>query len=843
MATDTGYRAARSLADELRAWDDERLAGLLAARPDLVVPVPADLSALANRAGTRPSTQRAVDRLNVFEAHVLEALAVLPEPADADAALRLLTGRPNRVGGTDRANGGDDGDDSDDRDDADGAGDRDASRVEAAAADFTAEFHAAVDTLLDRALIWGPRDRLRLVGAARQLLGQQPAGLGPWLGAAAASIAPSRAQGLLEDLGLPGTADTVSALREVSALMNDPDWLAARIAEAPPEARRIVDRLAWGPPFGTVTDSSRWPRVADARGPVEWLLARAMLVPWTPGTVVLPREVGLHVRCCRDGRGLYRDPQPRPPEVKPLTHGTDRVDGAATAQVLAVLRAVEAVLDLWSDGGPPVLRTGGLGVRELRRTASALNLSETETAFVLELALLAGLLGRDQEEDESWLPTPTYDTWLRLPPARRWRALAEPWLRTSRVAGLVGERDDKDRPLAALGPGLNRSAAAELRALVLRELTALPPGTALDRDLLRARIGWRLPRRGGALRDQLVDGTLTEAAWLGVTGLDAVSSFGRLLANGEPDQATDTLHAALPEPIDQVLMQADLTAVAPGPLTPELSRLFALVADVESSGAGTVYRFSPGSVRRALDSGMAAADLQDALARHSRTPVPQPLHYLIDDVARRHGRIRVGIAGAYLRCDDDTVATELLTERRLGPLRLRRLAPGVLVTDLPADQAITLLREAGHAPAAETADGTVVIAGRATSRAPAVPTPEPVLDEPRLPSQDTIAAALRMLRTGDQAADLTPAQLAALEAAGPDVPRLGVTEVLVELLQAAADERSLWIGYVDADGHASRRLIDPIRVADGTVTAYDHLRAAPRSFVLHRITGLVHADT
>ncbi|WP_260471050.1 helicase-associated domain-containing protein, partial [Streptomyces sp. RP5T] len=107
------------------------------------------------------------------------------------------------------------------------------------------------------------------------------------------------------------------------------------------------------------------------------------------------------------------------------------------------------------------------------------------------------------------------------------------------------------------------------------------------------------------------------------------------------EQATASAAAArllaplLPEPPDHVLLQADLTAVAPGPLQRSLAEVLDVLADVESKGGATVYRFTPGSVRRALDAGQSASDLHAFLAAHARTPVPQPLTYLIDDVARR----------------------------------------------------------------------------------------------------------------------------------------------------------------------------------------------------------------
>ena len=66
----------------------------------------------------------------------------------------------------------------------------------------------------------------------------------------------------------------------------------------------------------------------------------------------------------------------------------------------------------------------------------------------------------------------------------------------------------------------------------------------------------------------------------------------------------------LPRPVDHVLLQADLTAVAPGPLEEALARDLATVARVESRGGATVYRFSPQSLRRALDAGRTPDDVR-----------------------------------------------------------------------------------------------------------------------------------------------------------------------------------------------------------------------------------------
>jgi predicted DNA-binding transcriptional regulator YafY len=56
--------------------------------------------------------------------------------------------------------------------------------------------------------------------------------------------------------------------------------------------------------------------------------------------------------------------------------------------------------------------------------------------------------------------------------------------------------------------------------------------------------------------------------------------------------------------------------------------------------------------------------------------------------------------------------------------------------------------------------------------------------------------------------------------------------------RAAAEGRPLWIGYLNAEGEASRRLIEPHFVEGGAVVAYDHRRSEVRTFLVHRITGV-----
>nr|MBA2768309.1 DNA-binding protein [Sporichthyaceae bacterium] len=229
----------QTLAEDLRARDDEALAALLRARPDLLSPVPSDLTSLAARATTRPSVQRALDLLNRFTLQVLEVLCVVPEPAE-ESSVRAALGADPAV---------------------------------------------ALANLREQALVYSDdADRLYVPRTVRDVVGS-PAGLGPPVELALQPYGPRRAGQLTADLGGPA-----------HVVLGDSSRLAGLLADASPAAREALEVLAWGPPTGRLENATREVAAATAATPVEWLLAHGLLVAADSRTVVLPREVGLHLR-------------------------------------------------------------------------------------------------------------------------------------------------------------------------------------------------------------------------------------------------------------------------------------------------------------------------------------------------------------------------------------------------------------------------------------------------------------------------------------------------------------------------------------------------------------------
>ncbi len=581
-----------------------------------------------------------------------------------------------------------------------------------------------------------------------------------------------------------------------------------------PPARAVLDRLA------ETGFDGRW---SGGGGPTAGLVASGLLARKDEHHVTLPWTVRLALES-EHGRAPSA-----PPAVPTTTREVGLRDRAAAGAAFELVRRTELLLDRWGTRPPNALKQGGLGVRDLKAAATLLHVETGVAALVVETAAGAGLLtqGHTDDADAAWLPTDAYDAWLAADAAQRWATLARAWLASPRLVALVGGRIG-DRPVNALSPDITRTWLAALRRETLAQLADLPDDAALAPgdgvDGLVQRMRWLRPRRGASRLAQ-VPPLVEEAALVGVTGLDGLSSFGRALVAG--DDPAPLLDALLPDPVDHVLLQADLTAIAPGPLEQEVARRLALVADVESRGGATVYRFAAGSVRRAFDAGWSAAEVHDFVASTSRTPVPQSLTYLVDDVARRFGTLRAGQVESFLRSDDETALTELLHAAGTESLGLRRIAPTVVVSEVPLATLLPRLRELGLAPVVEAVDGTVRVARPDVLRAR---TPRR-----RSPAQDGVRAGARTpavvqaIRVGDRSSAQRPQRGSAASTPG---------EVVAILRQAAESREQLLIGYVGNDGTVAERTVRPERVEGGQLQAHDERTDDVRVFALHRITAV-----
>ncbi|HJQ41862.1 MAG TPA: helicase-associated domain-containing protein, partial [Jatrophihabitantaceae bacterium] len=559
------------------------------------------------------------------------------------------------------------------------------------------------------------------------------------------------------------------------------------------------------------------------------LINRGLLVAIDAQTVELPRELGLALRAVPVG-----EVQPTPPDVPVTAHSPDALDRMGTSAVLEALRLVAALADSWAAQPPAMLRSGGIGVRDLRRTARDLGIDDAAAALFAEVAAAAGLIGPTNGIEPVYLPTTDYDTWLRRAPAARWSELATAWLGMSRQPSLVSQRDERDRLIPALGPDAERGAAPALRQHVLEALTSLPPGAAPNaRADILAWLAWQNPRRAQAQR-AVTEAMLTESDLLGVTAAGGLTGYTRTLLAGSRAAAEQALSNALPDPVDSIVVQPDLTVVVPGPPVAELAAELALIADLESSGGASVYRITEASIRRALDAGRSAGDLRRMLTERSRTPIPQGLSYLIDDVARRHGVLRVGAASAYLRCDDEALLARVVADRDVESAQLRRIAPTVLVSALPVNRVLDVLRTAGYAPAAEAPGGDIITLGIEAARAPSRTPVRVIRPRGTIESDAQMRELIRRIRAGDTMTELTRT----VHPVAQQVPGVTSATTMATLRQAIREGRRVLLGHADPDGTATRHTILPISLAGGFVRGHEDASQRLQSFPLHRLTAV-----
>ncbi|MGW5073231.1 helicase-associated domain-containing protein [Rhodococcus sp. NPDC004095] len=636
----------------------------------------------------------------------------------------------------------------------------------------------------------------------------------------------------------PAARDAVTWRIDPATTTLTADQIAAAVAGLTEDERRLLDTLATSSPIGRTRDAA--PGTSPDR-PVQRLLASGLLTWLDEQTVELPQQVGQVLR----GETVTDPSVLAPPAVRGTKHKVAEVNAAAAGEALELIRHCEELLGALGDHPAPTLKAGGLGVREARRLAKVVGIDEVRVSLLVELLSAAGLIAAGVPDplpaadtgDEYWAPTTAADAWLEGTPGHRWHLLAQVWLDLPRRPWTVGLRDPHDKPIAALSDEVRASGAPRDRRFVLDVVAELGTGVGASAAAVAAVVAWRRPRWAGRLGVSAIEHTLREATAVGLIGRGALSSPGRsLLHGGPPESVLAEMVAALPKPIDHVLVQADLTVIAPGPLVPDLLAQITLVADVESAGAATVYRVGEASVRRALDAGRTAAELHALFASHSRTPVPQALTYLIDDVARRHGRLRAGIAQAFVRCDDPAMLAEVLSSPVAEALALRALAPTVAVSQASLGEVLEQLRAAGFAPAGEDSSGAIVDLRPPGARVPRRRA-RGVRRMPAPPTDEQLDLLVRQLRAGQRAAS-TPRG----EAVRSDGTRAGSAATMALLQLAVKVGRSVRIGYVDAQGIASERIVDPVSVGGGQLDAFDPADGAIRRFTLHRVTSVSLVD-
>ncbi|MFD7706866.1 helicase-associated domain-containing protein [Streptomyces sp. NPDC059786] len=631
---------------------------------------------------------------------------------------------------------------------------------------------AALETLADHALVWPDGQGLLHMAEPLRHAWHSPLGLDAPLARLLADTTSEELRRMLValDIPAPGTTkkDRLATLLEHHS---DPERVAAVVASAPVATRKLLERRArhQGEQGQEQTEFLMLgaPR-ADSESGARWALERGLLVQvrysgYEPAR--MPAEVTLALR----GADWHAPFKPCPPIVQTVSVSEAEVDREAAAAATAFTAHATSVLAACAASPPARLKSGGVGTRELSRIGKATQCDDIVVRLVLETAYEGGLLARDGDRVAA---TEGYDAWAEREPAEQLTELLQAWRTLPLTA--TQARDEAGKALSALAGTPPCGGCVQARDGLLTAAAGLPTDQGVQSPgELGPLVAWHRP-----LADQLPqDATpfasvAREAELLGAIARGSLSRIGAALQADDGKALAAASRRLLPTATSTARFGADLTAVVTGTPSARLAALLDAVAERETVGTASVWRFSPSTIRCALDTGRTPDAITADLTDVAIGALPQPLSYLIHDTARAHGRVRITPAACVIHSEEPAFLVELAAHRKLAELGLRRLAPTVLVCRTPLDKTLAALRAAGYAPVAEKADGTVRVERtrhrRASAPAPtflpgqrrrSVPTKTPVDVDlgvlaarlrdapPTLPDPDRSAPGSPMART------------------------------------------------------------------------------------------------
>ena len=587
------------------------------------------------------------------------------------------------------------------------------------------------------------------------------------------------------DHGLRVSPGTLSALppgwRVTDTL---PPGAAEALDQLPARERKVLETLAASGGVGTTGAAGP---DADPEAPVSRLLAAGLLVRVNANTVRLPRPV----------RDVMRGAAPREfPLTAPLLPEVDQatVDEAATVQGMDAVRKMRQLIMALMDTPVALNKDGTVGVRAAANVEKTLGF---DPRLLITIGESAGLIGRGNVDDEDVLAA-TRDAlaWIDATLSDQWAILMVGW------AASPWRADTEARLLSA---DMHAPAVRHARLTILRH------AGRTDQLLFHA------PLEASGFSPQLIQAVVDEAVFVGaLAGTPEPAQSSPLLALLEGTDIAAATKELVPASVDTLIAQGDMTMLAPGPLEPDMASFLERITELESPGLASVWRVTEASVRRGLDSGLAAEEIHGWLGRHVMGEVPQAITFLVDDIARTHGAIRAGAAMSYIRSADPALIATA-AER----CRLRVLAPTVAASELPLPKLMAQLRAAGMQPTAEDAHGATLNMA-----------PEPALVAP------TPSTLPRPTRATDEQVDTIVTKLRASNT-GPNADPGGSA---FETLRAAARaRRHVTVGFVDKQGRGRTLTVLPLSVTAGQVDALDEAADRVVRIALPRITKVVLA--
>lgn len=462
--------------------------------------------------------------------------------------------------------------------------------------------------------------------------------------------------------------------------MNTTVSLVQSLRELSPAQQRYILQLR----LGSVTGLRDWFDVADALLAAEAIdralavLSRGQLIQIADGSATADllatlRELGLasdsEVYPEVAARVTERRPDDSPAHPDEFVAIDERYERAALERATVLVTQVEELIDLMRKRGLRTVSRGSISAADATRVTTAISGLPEDLTGLLQLMAAAGIV---ELNTGIWSTADTTE-WNNSGVAHRWGQLAAGWALSlsTQLRNALAERSNW--------------------------------GTSLDTYL-----EWLFP----------IDASVTiaearlmmiHADALGLRTNEVRSAAGDAIVAGRTSEAVALVDALLPDYIDKVLVQSDLTVVSPGPLRPDLEAKLRAIALVESRSVASTYRLNANQMSRAMDAGTTAAEIEAFLTEVSSTGIPQPVAYLIADVGSKHATIRVRPEpyGTLITCSEASLAARLAADVSLRALGLVPVGASTLTSPHDASVVMRNLHNEKYPAALESDTGEI----------------------------------------------------------------------------------------------------------------------------------------
>jgi hypothetical protein len=461
---------------------------------------------------------------------------------------------------------------------------------------------------------------------------------------------------------------------------------------------------------------------------------------------------------------------------------------AAIAAFETQLALTELVLDVEQHLIKQIGKSG-FGVGDVKRLSSHLG---KNNATVRGYYLLAQQLQLVQLLGERWYLTPAAQSFLDASVMDRWLLIATQWVRS---LGPTGAKEMLDLGLGAGDAGSTNQSANDQGAVTL--------DSALERvfPLADESLGNEL----SLLKQQAQD------IGFSVSGMATPLLVPCL--KGDFARAKALLEAHLPSAQHSLIVQADLSLIAPGPLDTATESTVRKFAQIEQVSVACSYRLSALSVSHGLECGLSIDEIRNTLLDLSQKPLPQPVEYLLTEAQNRFGRLTIskglGLDRAILRSTDGIHLTEVLNDARLRPFAFQPVTASSIATRFEPDVLYFALRDNGYVPVRVDESGAVI-----SPRAKHSWSAESLLVE-----HDPLADLIAKLRAADQKVGSQPDD-----------------QDLVRQIQLAVKNKAqLLVTLLSRDGSEVEFTVIPTALANGRLRGLDKKADIERTLPLEKI--------